>query len=405
MPTLTSNNVPATEAIEFLRQKLRVPTKSWDVITGRINAKAFLVAGATEMALLGDLHDLVVNAKTLGLSSGEFEAGFADIVKQRGWKFNGSQGWRSALIYDNNMRSASMAGRWKQIQRTKKDRPYLMYLTADDGRVREQHNKWKRIILPIDHPFWDTHYPPNGYGCRCYIITVSEYELEQNGWEVSTAPEVIKFDREVASTGEVFKDVPEGIDIGWDFNVGKTWLGPDIAFGRELARLPKSMRNPALTDAPRVAREILPSWQAWEQESRRAKRQSKHIETVGFIQPAVLDWMAAYDKPLDNAAVTITARKLRHSTTQKNQRQRLSDETVANLPLLFASAKAVLFDKRKGGLVYVVETGESGKGSTIPIAVNRREQGELTNSVRTLGEIDEAVLKQDDFYEVISGGL
>lgn len=45
------------------------------------------------------------------------------------------------------------------------------YHTLQDERVRDEHRVWNNIKLPIEHPFWRTHYPPNGYNCRCYATT------------------------------------------------------------------------------------------------------------------------------------------------------------------------------------------------------------------------------------------
>ena len=40
--------------------------------------------------------------------------------------------------------------------------PYLMYDAVNDSRTRRpQHLEWDGLILPIDHPFWQTHGSPN----------------------------------------------------------------------------------------------------------------------------------------------------------------------------------------------------------------------------------------------------
>ena len=41
-----------------------------------------------------------------------------------------------------------------------------------DDRVRQEHAALERTILPVDHPFWDKHYPPNGWNCRCNVVQV-----------------------------------------------------------------------------------------------------------------------------------------------------------------------------------------------------------------------------------------
>jgi len=68
--------------------------------------------------------------------------------------------------------SASLqASRWKQFEQNK-DIAFLKYRTANDERVRDKHDKLHNIILPFDDEFWDEHFPPNGWGCRCLVIEV-----------------------------------------------------------------------------------------------------------------------------------------------------------------------------------------------------------------------------------------
>lgn len=67
--------------------------------------------------------------------------------------------------------SATMAAKWEQFEE-EKDRYHLQYRTVRDDKVREEHAKMDRITLPVDDPFWNIYYPPNGWNCRCSVIQV-----------------------------------------------------------------------------------------------------------------------------------------------------------------------------------------------------------------------------------------
>ena len=75
---------------------------------------------------------------------------------------------RLKLIYDVNLRQSHAAGRWARGMRGRM--PFIVYRTMDDERVRKSHRAWDFIVLPRDHPWWDTHYPPNGWNCRCFAF-------------------------------------------------------------------------------------------------------------------------------------------------------------------------------------------------------------------------------------------
>ena len=67
--------------------------------------------------------------------------------------------------------SAEMAARWEEFEKDG-DRYFLQYRTVGDDRVRKEHMALDATTLPVEHPFWDTHYPPNGWNCRCNVVQV-----------------------------------------------------------------------------------------------------------------------------------------------------------------------------------------------------------------------------------------
>lgn len=79
--------------------------------------------------------------------------------------------------YNFAVASAQSAGKWHEFSEHA-DRYYLQYRTAKDERVREEHAILDGITLPMDDPFWDEFFPPNGWNCRCEAIQVSKKRYE-----------------------------------------------------------------------------------------------------------------------------------------------------------------------------------------------------------------------------------
>lgn len=73
--------------------------------------------------------------------------------------------------YNFAQASALMAARWKKFEQDG-DRYYLQYRTVGDKRVRRTHRMLHNITLPIESPFWDKYFPPNGWNCRCTVVQV-----------------------------------------------------------------------------------------------------------------------------------------------------------------------------------------------------------------------------------------
>ena len=107
-----------------------------------------------------------------------------------------------------------MAGRWAQLEANKEARPFLQYRTAGDARVRPQHRAWNGLIYPIDDAFWSTHYPPNGWGCHCWVTAASQADYDK-AVEAGRAEPPQGWNNIDQKSG-----APIGIDKGWAYAPG-----------------------------------------------------------------------------------------------------------------------------------------------------------------------------------------
>ena len=173
-----------------------------------------MVAGAYKAELLTDFRGAVDKAITLGTTLADFRKDFDRIVAQNGWSYNGTRNWRSEVIYSTNIRTAYAAGRWEQMQEpaVKEAFPYLEYRHGDSKVPRPQHLAWNGLVLPVDDPFWKTHYPPNGWGCKCKVFAATKRDQKKAQVQGKTEAPSSPVD---PKTGE-----PTGIDKGWGYNVG-----------------------------------------------------------------------------------------------------------------------------------------------------------------------------------------
>lgn len=227
--------LPPAEAVRFFRDKGFRIGFDWREVWGQEHARAFTVAKAMRLDILADIRTALDDAIAKGETFQDFAKKLTPVLQEKGWWGRravidprtgesvaaqlGSPR-RLRVMFDANLRSAVAAGRWERMERTKDRRPYLRYVAVLDSRTRPEHRAWHGTILPHDDPFWDTHFPPNGWSCRCQVQQLSDRDLERRNLEVTDRPEVKTRPYRNARTGETV-EVPEGIDPGWGHNIGK----------------------------------------------------------------------------------------------------------------------------------------------------------------------------------------
>lgn len=227
-------SLPFKEQIEFFRQKVNLGTDAWTDIWEGMHSRAFVVAGARG-DVLTDMRSAVERAIEQGQTLEDFRQEFDQIVQRTGWAYNGGRNWRTRVIYDTNLRQSYNAGREQQMEdpELRKARPYGLYRHGGSQDPREEHLSWDSLVLPLDHPWWETFSPSNGFGCTCKKFMLSQRDVERMGLKVAQeAPSVQMEEKTVGIRGPSPRtvEVPKGLDPGFAYNPGSA------AWGRQLSQ-------------------------------------------------------------------------------------------------------------------------------------------------------------------------
>ncbi|WP_431511619.1 phage minor head protein [Variovorax sp. DAIF25] len=397
-----SFGVKFAEAIDYLKGKLPETSQAHDDLAGPVHGKVFTIAGTTKADLVRDIQGSLIGALENGRTITDFRKDFDKAVQEHGWQYKGKRGWRTSVIFDANMRSARMAGRWKQLQAGKDRRPYLQYRTAGDSRVRPLHRQWNGLIFHIDSPFYQTHYPPNGWGCRCTVRAYSQADLERKELEVSP-PFEMKTREVITRDGEIKDRVPVGIDPGWDHNVGQAWLAPEVALGQKLARLPRELQG-IVTDktiTPAFEEVMNANFKALRKPLENAVKAAPEPAIAGYLDSSTLNGLAQAvpDLALSSTAVTVANPRALGAAAP------WPASWVDDLPSNLRNYRAVLREKASGSLLLVSQGLIDGDLPVATIRLNQQTKFGQAAQVVELGKATASALGDAAAYDLLVGSL
>ncbi|OKP69620.1 hypothetical protein BTE77_27920 [Ensifer adhaerens] len=224
------------DVLRYFDAKRAVPTFSWSDIAPSEHAYSWTVAKSAGFDILDDIRVAMREAIANRVPEREFISQLSQVLQDKGWwgkarAFDPLDGVEKTVqlgsprrlrtIYWANVRTAHAAGEWERTERTKAFLPFLVYTASTAERRRPEHLNWAGTVLPVDHPWWSTHYPPNGWGCRCGVRQISGGEAKRLGWSADQPdPDDTTEPWTNRRTGETTQ-VPTGIDPGWANNPGK----------------------------------------------------------------------------------------------------------------------------------------------------------------------------------------
>lgn len=162
---------PHEEAAALVQGKTAVSREIFYGLLPELRARAFTVSGLealNEIERVRDQVELYARGQTAGGEAVTWDDAKQSIVSSLAWDDADAAEKRATLLLRTHGFQAFQAGVWRDAQ-ADEDTTHLQYLATEDTHVRATHLALNGLVLPKDDPFWNAHYPPWDWGCRCSV--------------------------------------------------------------------------------------------------------------------------------------------------------------------------------------------------------------------------------------------
>ena len=314
------------QALEYIKNKKLHPAFSYKDVWNEEHATAFTVAKAMQLDVLSDIKGAVEKAIEKGTTFEQFKKELKPTLMQKGWwgkremtdPLTGEtitaqlgSDRRLKTIYSTNLRSAYQKGQYDRTMESDLH-PYLMYRIGASVHHREQHLRWNNLIRPKDDPIWNSIFPPNGYGCKCYTVAVTQARKEK--YERDGVPaynpntqKTVRIPVQTTAPKPNYKNyfnerkgtlerIPEGITPGFNWNQGQT--GRTIPVLQECIKKAQNEMPEAVDSVIKtlknstIYRDQLSDFVDEAYKNKAAKRiNNKNTTPVGFLDKKLTDFL------------------------------------------------------------------------------------------------------------------
>jgi hypothetical protein len=418
------------EALAYIKNKKLYPAFSYKDVWNEEHATMFTVAKAMQLDVLSDIKTAVERAVENGETLESFRKNLTPTLQAKGWwgrkemtdpltgeTVNAQLGSdrRLRTIYGTNLRSAYQAGRWERSQDST-SHPYLMYRVGNSQNHRQEHLSWDGLILPKDDSWWNSHYPPNGWGCKCWTMAVSEERkrrLEKSG--VTVPPSVdgtpgytvpVRTQAPPAAYETFYNErkgtlerVPAGVDPAFNWNAG---LSKRLSFNLE--NVVRKTQREAPEQYDRILESLVSGriyknhYDDFIEQARRHWEENKvdkrNSIPAGFLDRKTLRFLKTQGMDFEKNSLIFLEEGLVNDVKYKGRH--VSQGNQPKEPdwyylMDYLMDASIFFDKAKGGLIYLVKRSES---KYIKIAVDLSFQHKTHQGTKLL------LPKVDTMYEL-----
>ena len=164
MALAASFSQPHEEAIALLRGKPAFARAAFDRLLPELKARAITVSGIESLKTIERVRDEIAT-----LPAGEdWDTAKGRIVDLLADDLGDGAERRAEVLLRTHGFQAYQAATW-DTGMADPDTTHWQYLATEDDHVRDSHLALNGIVLPKDDPFWQDHFPPWDWGCRCRV--------------------------------------------------------------------------------------------------------------------------------------------------------------------------------------------------------------------------------------------
>jgi len=183
---------PHDEAAAIVAGKPVLTRQVFDKLVPELRARAMVVTGVEGANTVQRIKDEIADY-TRGQTDGgqartwdDAKAAIAQTLEDEAFSPQAAERRATLLIRTHGFQAYQAAN--YRVAMEDDDTTHLQYLATEDSRVRDSHLALNGLIMPKGDPFWDKHYPPWEWGCRCRVRPINPDMLDRQRAKDATRP-------------------------------------------------------------------------------------------------------------------------------------------------------------------------------------------------------------------------
>ena len=167
---------PPEEARKKFQEKAALTSEVFERLSAQAKQRAFRIAGVHKARLITAVKRRIDAAMKRGKTWAEARKELVTLFDAAGVPKPTLAHLRQNFV--TNTQQAYNDARREVLEEERETFPYWQYLTVGNGTagykgVRAEHAALHKLVFRADDPFWDRHYPPWGFHCRCTVIALT----------------------------------------------------------------------------------------------------------------------------------------------------------------------------------------------------------------------------------------
>lgn len=177
----TAFNKAPEEAMKWLKERGKniITTGMSNTVDAETHDRAFTVANVMKADIIQTIFNRLEYSIENGKPLKHFQDNLMNDLEGSGW--TGSNPSRLKVIFETNRNIAFSKGQYFKLKTTSDIYPYWKWNQIERPTKRHDHSKLHGKVFRHDDPFWNSNFPPNGYGCKCSVVPITEAEAKAIG--------------------------------------------------------------------------------------------------------------------------------------------------------------------------------------------------------------------------------